>query len=435
MVSRRRRSGSRGSSSRIHSVRSGRGRAPPPAPGRRRGPRARRRKTCGRSRPRGFASFDQAPEFRHVLPEGPDDPFREEEGDHDDEDADDDEFEADQHGQEVLGGEVHRHGPEEGSEERPHAPDYDHREHDQREGEGERFVREDSRALPVVDAPGGPREEAADGEEHELEGRRMDPDRLRRILVGPDRTDAVPQSPMGDPVCDPDLDYQDYPDRVEPGDRFEPDVEYDALAAPEFLDFEDDVESGERRDLARDREVDAAEAQRDGADSQGEGEAHQGPEGDPRDGVPMQRPDAVGEAVASDGHEQDMPETHVSRQARDEVDRIREGRENQEVDDQGQEDQRHPARDGGEDSQEGQDSQERGPQGPEGKSPHRRIPSGRNRRIGISVRTATAVARAMFPPRNSWPTLMIRPIVRPPTKLPHIFPGPPRTTMTKLIGA
>src|SRR5436190_78845 len=342
MVSRRRRSGSRGSSSRIHSVRSGRGRAPPPAPGRRRGPRARRRRTCGRSRPRGFASFDQAPEFRHVLPEGPDDPFREEEGDHDDEDADDDEFEADEHGQEVLGGQVHRHGPEEGPEERPHAPDHDHREHDQREGEGERVVREDARALPVVDAPGGPREKAADGEEHELEGRRMDPDRLRRILVGPDRTDAVPQSPMGDPVCDPDLDYQDYPDRVEPGDRFEPDVEYDALAAPEFLDFEDDVEPSERRDLARDRR---------------------------------------------------------------------------------------------EDSQEGQDPQQREPQGPEGKSRHRRIPSGRNRRIGMSVRTATAVARAMLPPRNSWPTLMIRPIVRPPTKLPHIFPGPPRTTMTKLIGA
>src|SRR5437867_12937009 len=30
---------------------------------------------------------------------------------------------------------------------------------------------------------------------------------------------------------------------------------------------------------------------------------------------------------------------------------------------------------------------------------------------------------------------MTTPSVSPPTRLPHIFPGPPRTTITKLIGA
>ena len=55
------------------------------------------------------------------------------------------------------------------------------------------------------------------------------------------------------------------------------------------------------------------------------------------------------------------------------------------------------------------------------------------------MRTRNAIAKAREAPTdggtNAGTTLMITPRTIPPTRLPHIFPGPPRTTMTKLIGA
>src|SRR5438046_4023574 len=130
-----------------------------------------------------------------------------------------------------------------------------------------------------------------------------------------------------------------------------------------------------------------------------------------------------------------MAEAHVSDESRDQIQGVGERRPNEQAGHQGQEESGNPGRRTTEDEQEDSDAPERRPDRKNRPQVHRRMPSGRSKRTGMRIRKAAASARERLLPRKSWPTLMITPNVNPPTRLPHILPGPPRTTMTKLIGA
>src|SRR5207245_9949473 len=110
------------------------------------------------------------------------------------------------------------------------------------------------------------------GVEEELDPGGVDPEGLRRILVALDRSDAIPDPTVGNPICQDDLDGEDDPDRVEPRERLKSDVQDDALAVAELLDLKDDVRSCDGDDEGRDGEVHAPAPQDGNAE----------PHGDPR---------------------------------------------------------------------------------------------------------------------------------------------------------
>ena len=137
---------------------------------------------------------------------------------------------------------------------------------------------------------------------------------------------------MGDPVRQADLGCDDGPDCVKPGEGVEPDVQEDPLAAAQGREDEHDVQPREGSDERRDREVDAAEPKCNCPQTEGEDERHEAAKHHTAERVESDRPDGVAEGVRPHRHEDDVAEVHVSGEARDEVQGIRERGEDQEVD-------------------------------------------------------------------------------------------------------
>src|SRR3989449_307637 len=345
------------------------------------------------------------------------------------------------------------HGPEHRPEDGPHAPDDDHGEHRQREEEIE-AVREHAGHVPREDGARGSREPSAQNIEDELHAGDADPDGPSGILVLAKGADSQAEPAPGHPPRERDFRSEESPDRVVLGPDLEPEVHGESGPIAEGRRAGDDVEGREGRHEGRGREVRAPEAQRHDPDHQGEHRTQDAPErhaGEGRD-VPDLHP--VPERIPARADEHDVAKAHVPGHPRDQVDRVCPRRvdheEDQEDEDRDGEDGAHYRKDredeaetlGGrperphlppcvpwEDSEaHGTKSEERRPE-----NRHRRIPSGANARTGMTTRNAAAYAISTG--TNTWRTSSNTPIVTPPTRLPHIFPRPPRTTITKLIGA
>src|SRR5207247_2811324 len=262
------------------------------------------------------------------------------------------------------------------------------------------------------------------------------------------------EAASGRPPGERDLRGQEGPDRVVLGPNLEPEVQADSGAVAEGGRGGDDGERGERGDEGGNREVRPTEAKGHGPDAKREDGAREAAHRHAREGGDLPGRYRVAERVGPCAHENDVAEAHISGHPRDQIERVRPRRvnheENQKDEEGDGEDRTYSAEDHEEDTEALRGRPEGLPPRPEGarEAPgthagkteprrpsrlHRRIPSGANARTGMTARNATAYAISVG--MNTWRTSIRTPIVIPPTRLPHILPGPPRTTITKLMGA
>ena len=241
---------------------------------------------------------------------------------------------------------------------------------------------------------------------------------------------------MRHPIRKADFKDDDRPNRIELGERLEPEVHEDSDASSELRDLGDDVLRREEEDEGRDREIHAAESQRHQADPDRERSSEACPQDHAQQRRETKAVDPAPEGVGPDAHENGMTEAHVPRQARDEVEGIGKADEEEKIDQLDLYNNREKRSRNAKDNHQEDESIQGRPEG--GKShprdPHRRIPSRANRRTGMRTRKAAAMAMLAEMP-NAGRTSIRIPRVSPPRRLPHIFPGPPRTTITKLMGA
>src|SRR5207244_10138717 len=92
----------------------------------------------------------------------------------------------------------------------------------------------------------------------------VDTPRCRRIFVALDGPQPVSETPVRHPVCEADFEDDDRPNRIELGERLEPEVHEDSDASSELRDLRDDVLRREEHDEGRDREIHRSEERRVG---------------------------------------------------------------------------------------------------------------------------------------------------------------------------
>src|SRR5256885_10282742 len=105
---------------------------------------------------------------------------------------------------------------------------------------------------------------------------------------------------MRHPVCEADFEDDDCPNRIELGERLEPEVHEDSTAPSELGDLGDDVLCREEQDEGRDREIYAAEPECNQADTDRERSSETRPQDHAEQGRETEALDSAPERRARD---------------------------------------------------------------------------------------------------------------------------------------